>query len=118
MKFLAVITLSCLIASISAAPTQITDNNIGDIVNVGVRANVDVSSQVDVTLINIMAKLLSQNLINVNLPQPIDPTEVPIETTLAPIETTLNPFHPAIQNIPKITPEMIEQFRGLLTNRV
>lgn len=115
MKFLAVITLCCLIASISAAPTQITDNNVGDIVNVGIRADVDVSSQVDVTLINIMAKLLSQNLINVNLPgnQPIDPTEIPIETTLAP-----NPQQPAIQSIPKITPEMIEQFRGLLSNRV
>ena len=111
MKFLAVITLSCLIASISSAPTQISENNIGDVVNVGVHANVDVSSQVDVTLINIMAKLLSQNLA-VIVPPRNPPTESPIETTVGP-----DP-QPAIPNIPKITPEMIDQFRGLLSNRV
>ncbi|CAG9801736.1 unnamed protein product [Chironomus riparius] len=114
MKYLALITLSCLIASISSAPTQISDNNVGDIVNVGVRADVNVSSQVDVTLINIMAKLLSQNLAVIIPPRnpPIDPTESPIETTVAP-----NP-QPEIPNIPKITPEMIDQFRGLLSKSV
>jgi hypothetical protein len=62
-----------------------------------------------------MAKLLSQNLIHINLPedQPINPFEAPIEKNPAPI-----PQQPAVQNIPKITPEMIEQFRGLLTNKV
>lgn len=117
MKYLAVITLVCLIASISSAPSQITNNNVGDIVTVGVRADVDVSSQVDVTLINIMAKLLSQNLALIVPPrddQPVEPT-----TVVQPQPAVVQP-QPAepIPNIPKITPEMIEQFKGLLSNRV
>lgn len=111
MKFLAVITLSCLIALISSAPSQMNNNNVGDIVNVGIRADVGVSSQVDVTLMNIMAKLLTQNLAVIVPPQndqPIDPTNSPIEP---------QPVEP-IPSIPKITPEMIEQFKGILSNRV
>lgn len=44
MKF---IILAFVIAAVSAAPTQITDNNVGDIVNVNVDADLNLKNQID-----------------------------------------------------------------------
>lgn len=47
MKFIAV-TLLALIAVVASAPTSIQDNNIGDIITVGINANLEASNHVEV----------------------------------------------------------------------
>jgi hypothetical protein len=60
-----VIALLALVVAISAAPTQINDNNVGDIVNVGVKANLDVVNNIDYTRVNVdvLVKILQSLLI-------------------------------------------------------
>lgn len=69
MKFVA-ITLFALIAAVCAAPTSISDNNVGDIVTVGVNAKLDISSKIDQNIVNVIVALLNQQgiIIAPNLP--------------------------------------------------
>lgn len=106
MKIFAVTVFICLIATISGAPTQISDNNVGDIITVGVHAGIDINSEVDVTLINIIAALLNQNL------AVIAPGNEPANQPNSDIHSQ----QPEQPRIPKITPEMIEKFKGYLAN--
>jgi hypothetical protein len=81
MKFAAVLFLA-FIATATAGPMKISDNNVGDIVTVGVNANLKVSNQVDQNIVNVIVALLNQQLAVVPpslVPRvPIAPPEVPI----------------------------------------
>jgi hypothetical protein len=61
MKLVAV-TLLALVAAVYAGPISVSDNNVGDIVTVDVNANLDISNQVELNLISIIALLLSQQI--------------------------------------------------------
>ena len=47
------IVLFAIIVVIAAAPSQISNNNVGDIVNVGVTADLDIINKVDFTKVDI-----------------------------------------------------------------
>ncbi|KAG5683796.1 hypothetical protein PVAND_013060 [Polypedilum vanderplanki] len=65
MKFVA-IYLIAFIAAVSSAPTQITDNNVGDIISVGVNADLNIKNQIDATYINLLLKYLNEQKFLVN----------------------------------------------------
>lgn len=60
MKLVA-ITLLALIAAVVSSPTSISDNNIGDIVTVGVNAKLELSNKSDQNIISIIAALLNRS---------------------------------------------------------
>ena len=93
MKFAAVILLA-FIAAATAAPTSIQDNNIGNIVTVGIKGSIDVSNKVDQDIVNVIIALLNQQAIVVAPSDKAAPVEAP--------------------KVPEITPEMIEQVKALL----
>ena len=59
MKFVAMLLLSFIAASL-AAPTSISNNNIGDIVNVYVKADLKVINSIDQNIVNVLVALLNQ----------------------------------------------------------
>lgn len=96
---LAAITLLAFVALAASSPVQISDNNVGDIVTVGVNANANLSNHVEQNIISIIVALLNQQGIAVGLPGR-DGAE-------------------ANNDVPKlqITPEMIETVKNLLTEK-
>jgi hypothetical protein len=67
MKF-TVIALLAFVAAVCAGPTSISDNNIGDIVTVGIKADIDISNKVEQTLVNVILAYLNQQGIFVRGP--------------------------------------------------
>jgi large-conductance mechanosensitive channel len=55
-----IISVLALAVVISAAPTSITDNNVGDIVNVGIHASLDQTN--DISLQALKAEFIYKNL--------------------------------------------------------
>lgn len=102
------IIILSLIALTLAAPSQITNNNVGDIVNVGVRGEIDYNNHVDLTLINIiMSFIRSQNGIVV---APASDVEQAQSSMIADhLESDSFADQPSM---PKISPEMIESFKN------
>ncbi|CAO1436656.1 unnamed protein product [Diamesa serratosioi] len=103
MKVIAIVIFA-LIAIASAGPIQITDNNVGDIITVGINANAVLSSQVDANIINVIAGLINQQAIvaalNQNGATPADAPAVPITDNITPkLLAALASF------LPKETPE-------------
>lgn len=96
---LAAITLLALVALAASSPVQVSDNNLGNIVNVGISANVELSNHVEQNIISIIVALLNQQGIVVGLPGR-DGAE-------------------ANNDVPqfKITPEMIETVKSMLTKK-
>lgn len=96
MKFAAVLVLA-FVAAVVASPVSVSDNNVGDIVTVGINANVELSNHVEQNIISIIVALLNQQAIVVAGRDGQAPSsEVP----------KLN-----------ITPEMIESVKTLLTKQ-
>lgn len=60
MKFITIVVLA-LIAVVSCDPIQISDNNIGDIITVGISAKAEISNNVDQDIVNVIIALLNQN---------------------------------------------------------
>lgn len=60
MKFIAIVVLA-LIAVVSCDPVQISDNNVGDIITVGISAKADIVNKVDWDIVNVIVGLLNQN---------------------------------------------------------
>lgn len=59
MKIVAIMFLA-FTAAVWSAPTKISDNNIGDIINVYVNADLKVSNEIDQTFVNVIVALLNQ----------------------------------------------------------
>lgn len=96
MKF-TIFALFAVIAAVAAAPSgpvQISDNNVGDIVTVGVSGSLELSNHIDQNIISVIVALLNQQAIVI--PAGND----------APTPAQLPNF--------KITPEMIENIKSLL----
>lgn len=55
-----IIFVLALVVAISAAPTSITDNNVGDIVNVGIKANLNQTNDISVQALK--AEFIYKNL--------------------------------------------------------
>lgn len=98
MKFIAV-TLLAFIAAVASAPTSISDNNVGDIITVGINANVELSNHVEQNIISVILALLNQQALVV---AGGNDGQVPAQQL------------PAKLNI---TPEMIERVKGLLSKQ-
>lgn len=124
MKFL-LITFFAVIACASAAPSQITNNNVGDIVTVGIKGSIDYSNQVDITVVNFIWRMLNQQLGLVIAPaNEIEPAAA--ENSQLQGEEVMSPPLPQQeqeevppQPIPsysdlKLTPEMIEMVQKYL----
>lgn len=98
MKFVAVLLLA-FIAAVVAGPVSISDNNVGDIVTVGVNANAVLSNKVEQNIIAVIVALLNQQGISVGGQDG---------------EAAVAPETPKF----KITPEMIEKFKGLMAQKL
>ena len=93
MKFVAIALFACIAAAF-AGPIAVNDNNIGNIVTVGLSANAVLSNQVDQTIVNVILAFLNQQAAIVTPADGIAPLDAP--------------------KIPEITPEMIEKVKSYL----
>lgn len=50
---ISLIVLLALVVVISAAPSKISNNNVGDIVNVGIKADLDLVNKIDFTKVDV-----------------------------------------------------------------
>lgn len=98
MKIVA-FTLLAFIAAVFAGPISVSDNNIGDIVTVGINANLNLSNQVDQDIVNVIIALLNQQAIAVA------PSAETNDAAPASVETP---------KLPEISHEMVEKFKALL----
>jgi hypothetical protein len=60
MKFAAILFLAFVAAVTADSPTKISDNNVGDIVTVGVNANLSLSNEQNWNIISVLAAILNQ----------------------------------------------------------
>lgn len=97
MKFVLVAVLA-LIAAVSAGPVQLTDNNMGDIVSVGVNLEADITSNIDQNIVSVIVALLNNQEIDVDL-----------------LDQVKTGGKPAADNKLQITPEMIQKFQQLMS---
>ena len=98
MKFFALIFLA-IVAAVHAGPISVHDNNVGDIVTVKVKANLDISNQVDQSIVNVIVAYLNQELAVIS------------------VDEEGRPRAPNFPRNFKITPEMIEKVKSFLANR-
>ena len=94
--------LLALIAIAAAGPISISDNNIGDIVTVGINANAVLTSEINQNILSVIAAILNQQQIGVNT-APEDSSDVNVES----LQAKSTDF-----NIP---PELIEKVKNFLT---
>lgn len=97
MNFVLVAVLA-LIAAVSAGPVQVSDNNMGDIVSVGVNLEADITSNIDQNIVSVIVALLNNQEIDVDL-----------------LDQVKTGGKPAADNKLQITPEMIQKFQQLMS---
>jgi hypothetical protein len=106
MKFVAIALFACIAAAV-AGPVSISDNNVGNIVTVGLNANAVLSNQVDQTIVNVIAALLNQQGLVVAPSAGVSSLKATAE------DSATVPEVPETPQIPQITPEMFEKFKSL-----
>ncbi|KAG5683802.1 hypothetical protein PVAND_013066 [Polypedilum vanderplanki] len=94
MKFV-ILTVLLFVAAVYAAPTKISDNNVGDIVNVGIKANLELDNSISALLASLTGKYDNDQQIKINLPG-----------------QDAQPYGSGM-----ISPEMIQQFIALMSNK-
>ena len=97
MNFLLLIFAS-LAVGVFSAPMQISDNNIGDIITLGVKADLNLTNQIDATKMDLMAQF--RNLQNVGIGGGRNLRQGPQKSAF---------------NMPAISPEMFQNFAKLLS---
>lgn len=80
MKLIIVLLLACIVAALAQeGPIQLTHNNVGDIINIDVNADMVMSNNVESNIINLLAALINQQAAVVGnpemLPQPAAESE-------------------------------------------
>lgn len=83
MKFTA-LTILALVAAVYTAPTSISDNNIGDIITVGIKANVSLQNEVNQSIVNVLLAYLNQQAIVLapgQIPEFPERPEIPVPPT-------------------------------------
>jgi len=84
MKVIAIVLLAFIAVAVRGAPTSITGNNIGDIVNVAVNANLTLHNHIDQNIVNVIVGLLNQQAILVaGTPTPAEAAQVSPQTLQA-----------------------------------
>ncbi|CRL04162.1 CLUMA_CG017273, isoform A [Clunio marinus] len=96
MKLFAIIALTFIVA-VNCAPVQITDNNVGDIVSVGVNANANIKSEVNQDIFSVIAALKNYE-----------------RTSIGNIRAPNIPNLPDLPRGIEITPEMMERIQDIL----
>lgn len=95
---LILVAIFAVFAAVTASPVQVSDNNMGDIVSVGVNLEADISNNIDQRIVSVIIALINQQEIDVDL---------------------LNHLPSAAgekgQGKLQITPEMIQQFQKLMS---
>jgi hypothetical protein len=76
MKFAAVFLLA-FVACAVAGPVKIADNNVGDIVTVGIKASAKLSNEVDQSIVNVIGAYLNSQKIKVGRSGGSDNSEKP-----------------------------------------
>lgn len=102
MKF-ALLIVATLAVSALSAPTQITDNNIGDIITVGVKADLELDNKIDATLVNLLASFYNNQKIKIGGGYDYDN------------DNGILGNKGAGASMPSISPEMIQNFAQLLS---
>lgn len=75
MKFFPLILILCLVAlAQSEVPVQVSGNNVGDIVTVGVNANAVLSNNMEANILTVLAAILNQQAVLNGGDNPIVPT--------------------------------------------
>jgi len=64
MKIIAIVFLA-FVAAVNCSPVQVSGNNMGDIVTVGVNANMELHNEIDQEIVNVIVALLNQQAIGV-----------------------------------------------------
>lgn len=108
MKLLIVSVMAALIAAASANPIQVSDNNVGDIITVGVNAKLSIDSTVNQDIVSVLFLLLNNQTIDVDLFNQI-------RDLLPLIDTSKVPPQLLTQLRDNMTPEMMERAKSLLT---
>lgn len=110
MKLFAV-TLLGLIAAACANPVMIHDNNIGDIVTLTIDGTIELNSEINKQMVNVLVALLNQQAVLVD----IDAGELAADEYAAasPAQPTPAEGHQEF----KLTPEMVERFKSFLTEK-
>ncbi|CAG9802845.1 unnamed protein product [Chironomus riparius] len=126
MKFVIALIAFAAISAVKSesAPVQISGNNIGDVVTVGVNLNAVVSSNAEVNILTALIEALKQQAVigNVDIPEGIAPIENKEEFSVI---DKLPEGLPDLKNINvkeliqkikdfKITPELIEKLKALM----
>ena len=112
MKFAAAIFIFLAVfVAIEANPISVSNNNVGDIVTVGVNLDAHLSSNIEANIITVLLALVNQQaaIVNGEIPA-ISPT--PIEPSNVITPDLLN----QLKNV-KITPEMIEGVKKMLSSQ-
>lgn len=100
MKFV-LVAIFGVIAAVSAGPMQMSDNNMGDIISVGVNLEADITSSVDQNIVSVIVALLNNQEIDVDL--------------LDQIKGAAAGKPASADNKLQITPEMIQKFQQLMS---
>lgn len=117
MKFV-IFTILAIVASTSSAPSEISNNNVGDITNIALRGQIDYNNQIDVSLIKIMLSVMNQQLGVIVAPaneiEPMEnqdtPGELPDSINMLPQQEVQQP------PTPQLTPENMEKIKSFLKN--
>lgn len=109
MKLFAV-TLLGLIAAACANPVMIHDNNIGDIITLTIDGTIELNSEINKQMVNVLVALLNQQAVLVA----VDAAELAADDYAAsPAHATPAEGHQEF----KLTPEMVERFKSFLTGK-
>lgn len=101
-----IVAIFALIVAVSAAPTQITDNNVGDIINVGIKADLDLVNKIDIDKYSV--DVLLRNLQAILLRGGGGGLDLDFDRPAVP---------PPMPALPKeISPEMIQAFMKSIQN--
>lgn len=109
MKFtVAIFAFLAAFVVIEANPISVSNNNVGDIVTVGVNLNAQLSSNIEANIITVLMALVNQQAAIINGEIPAT-TPTPIEPSDVITPELLN----QLKNL-KITPEMIEGVKKMM----
>lgn len=75
MKVIAIVVLA-LAALVSCDPVQISNNNVGDVITVGISATAEISNTVNQDIVNVIVALINQNAEISRNAAPLAETEV------------------------------------------
>jgi hypothetical protein len=95
LAFFFVAALASVAVALNDSPSQITGNNVGDLVSVDVKAKAKIDSSIDVNIINVLLKLINEQRIKVGGGDGINLPDLPNLRTTTP---SLMPTFPVNEN--------------------